>query len=169
MHRIDSKSRPRTMLRMTHNMKTAHENPVADQAEDQRPRKRNRKIISCESCHRQKVKCDRQLPCQRCIAGNRASQCTYQAGFVEASPNEPSISSDVPDATESITPARCSSYGPLSTSYHKGRRRFKGRTHWSPVLHKVSLADYQDRGEAKVVSSKILRHTWIAILAIGER
>jgi hypothetical protein len=39
--------------------------------------KRNRTQVSCTSCRRGKLKCDRQQPCSQCVQKGRASQCTF--------------------------------------------------------------------------------------------
>src|ERR1700722_13245184 len=44
-----------------------------------RVRLRERKQLSCIQCHRQKLKCDRGLPCSRCIRSGRKEQCAYKA------------------------------------------------------------------------------------------
>jgi hypothetical protein len=43
-------------------------------------RKRKRKprtVLSCNDCRRRKLKCDRELPCNRCINGGVAHSCVY--------------------------------------------------------------------------------------------
>ncbi|KAF3935836.1 hypothetical protein ABW19_dt0209697 [Dactylella cylindrospora] len=40
-------------------------------------RKRNRKALSCKPCRNMKVKCDRSMPCDRCLKNNRVNDCTY--------------------------------------------------------------------------------------------
>ncbi|KAF3914482.1 hypothetical protein AA313_de0205304 [Arthrobotrys entomopaga] len=40
-------------------------------------RKRNRKALSCKPCRNMKVKCDRSMPCDRCVKNNRVSDCLY--------------------------------------------------------------------------------------------
>ncbi|KAK6530525.1 hypothetical protein TWF694_003867 [Orbilia ellipsospora] len=40
-------------------------------------RKRNRKALSCKPCRNMKVKCDRSMPCDRCVKNNRVSDCIY--------------------------------------------------------------------------------------------
>ncbi|KAF2715072.1 hypothetical protein K504DRAFT_445979 [Pleomassaria siparia CBS 279.74] len=43
-------------------------------------RKRKRKprtVLSCNDCRRRKLKCDRELPCNRCINGGVAHTCVY--------------------------------------------------------------------------------------------
>jgi hypothetical protein len=47
-----------------------------EEKEGQKAR-RNRARISCERCHRLKVKCNRQLPCDRCEKSAQAETCTY--------------------------------------------------------------------------------------------
>jgi hypothetical protein len=39
--------------------------------------KRNRKTLSCNSCRRHKLKCDRETPCSRCVSTGNAESCTY--------------------------------------------------------------------------------------------
>jgi Fungal specific transcription factor domain/Fungal Zn(2)-Cys(6) binuclear cluster domain len=42
--------------------------------------KRPRPVISCLSCRKKKLKCDRSLPCQQCVKGGRATSCSFQPG-----------------------------------------------------------------------------------------
>lgn len=49
-----------------------------DGADSPRPRKRKRKTLSCIQCHRSKIKCDRENPCDRCSKAGRADQCAYR-------------------------------------------------------------------------------------------
>lgn len=35
-------------------------------------------MLSCNDCRRRKLKCDRELPCNRCINGNIADECAYE-------------------------------------------------------------------------------------------
>lgn len=44
-----------------------------------RPRKRNRKTLSCLRCHRIKLSCDREKPCRRCKNTGRPEACQYQS------------------------------------------------------------------------------------------
>ncbi|CAK7197538.1 hypothetical protein SEUCBS139899_000186 [Sporothrix eucalyptigena] len=39
--------------------------------------KRNRRVFVCIPCHRRKLKCDKLLPCSRCVAAEIADECTY--------------------------------------------------------------------------------------------
>lgn len=61
-------------------------------------RVRQRKQLSCIQCHRQKLKCDRGLPCSRCIHSGRKEQCGYKAASArrlqEVSPHGKSMESD---------------------------------------------------------------------------
>ncbi|KAE8164297.1 hypothetical protein BDV40DRAFT_298561 [Aspergillus tamarii] len=43
------------------------------------PLKRKRIVTSCSECHRRKQKCDRQSPCNNCLARNVARKCVYSA------------------------------------------------------------------------------------------
>lgn len=46
-------------------------------SDTQKRQRRQRAVLSCKDCHRRKLKCDRELPCNRCINGNIAAQCAY--------------------------------------------------------------------------------------------
>ncbi|KAF2010895.1 hypothetical protein BU24DRAFT_427091 [Aaosphaeria arxii CBS 175.79] len=37
-----------------------------------------RTLVSCLPCHRRKVKCDREQPCNRCLIAGRSNDCIYQ-------------------------------------------------------------------------------------------
>lgn len=39
--------------------------------------RRQRAILSCNDCRRRKLKCDRLLPCNRCIKGGISHSCAY--------------------------------------------------------------------------------------------
>ena len=39
--------------------------------------KRNRRVFVCIPCHRRKLKCDKLLPCSRCVAAEIADECSY--------------------------------------------------------------------------------------------
>ena len=41
------------------------------------PRKRPRPVLSCVACRQKKLRCDRQRPCQQCIAAGRKAECVY--------------------------------------------------------------------------------------------
>ncbi len=43
-----------------------------------RAQKRNRRVFVCIPCHRRKLKCDKLLPCSRCVAAGIAGDCSYQ-------------------------------------------------------------------------------------------
>ncbi|OMP83738.1 Oleate activated transcription factor 3 [Diplodia seriata] len=41
------------------------------------PTRRRRPALACEACRARKIKCDRNAPCNKCIRGKRARNCTY--------------------------------------------------------------------------------------------
>jgi len=53
--------------------------------------RRTQPILSCFTCKRMKLKCDRNLPCQRCCHNGRAGTCAYAPG------QEPGASGPDPD------------------------------------------------------------------------
>lgn len=46
--------------------------------EESAKQRRQRAVLSCNDCRRRKLKCDRGLPCNRCIKGNIAESCAYE-------------------------------------------------------------------------------------------
>lgn len=42
--------------------------------------KRPRPIVSCLNCRRKKLKCDRRLPCEKCIRSGKPNVCAYAPG-----------------------------------------------------------------------------------------
>lgn len=44
-------------------------------------KRKQRAILSCNDCRRRKLKCDRELPCNRCTGGGYPEKCAYN--FVE--------------------------------------------------------------------------------------
>ncbi|KLU82447.1 hypothetical protein MAPG_01519 [Magnaporthiopsis poae ATCC 64411] len=42
-------------------------------------RRRRRQALTCETCRKRKVKCDRLQPCSNCIRAQRPAECHYQA------------------------------------------------------------------------------------------
>jgi hypothetical protein len=115
--------------------------PGAEPPDAPRPKKRQRKVLSCDACHRQKVKCDRKLPCSRCVAGNRSDQCVYEGG------NEPPVTTSRASAViQQPSPAASDSTAsvktnrqPVGTTWRKGRARFSGMTHWAQLAFQVLM------------------------------
>lgn len=40
-------------------------------------KRKRRAVLSCNDCRRRKLKCDRELPCNRCVQGGVAHKCAY--------------------------------------------------------------------------------------------
>ncbi|KAJ9257942.1 transcriptional regulator family: Fungal Specific TF [Paecilomyces variotii] len=67
------------------------------------PQKRIRQIFSCNECRRRKLKCDRNIPCNRCVKSGCPGTCLY------TSRNKRSIRerrANVENARSDITPGR---------------------------------------------------------------
>jgi hypothetical protein len=45
--------------------------------EEFKAQRRQRAVLSCNDCRRRKLRCDRKLPCDRCIKGGIAEECAY--------------------------------------------------------------------------------------------
>jgi len=55
------------------------DNASQTQRQERTPR-RPQPVLSCLTCKRMKLKCDRRLPCERCCHNGRASTCAYAPG-----------------------------------------------------------------------------------------
>ncbi|KAF3214845.1 hypothetical protein TWF679_004625 [Orbilia oligospora] len=106
-------------------------------------RKRNRKALSCKPCRNMKVKCDRSMPCDRCVKNNRSGDCIYDGEpeskklCVTGTYDEP-VASKPQAASTKPTPVgpldKFSLYvqkvGTAITHYKRGKARYVGGTHW---------------------------------------
>lgn len=98
--------------------------------------KRDRAILSCIRCRTQKVRCDRQTPCGRCMKNNKEPECVY---------------SDAPgvDAPAAVEKPYKSLHG-IATSFidHRWDSRFRNVTHWTALLREVhNYATHMERIE----------------------
>ena len=118
-------------------------------------RKRNRKVLVCQLCHRHKQKCDRNLPCSRCVAAERPDQCTYEtiawtsqqekqsaSGSPRANDDDDERNGEfVPNGHDSLEsqsqPPKGPSKGQGTMNYHHGRVRCSGATHWAQLVFQV--------------------------------
>lgn len=55
------------------------DNASQTQRQERTPR-RPQPVLSCLTCKRMKLKCDRRLPCERCCHNGRANTCAYAPG-----------------------------------------------------------------------------------------
>lgn len=46
----------------------------------QQSAKRPRPVVSCLNCRRKKLKCDRRLPCEKCVKSGKVANCAYLPG-----------------------------------------------------------------------------------------
>ncbi|KAJ6255888.1 hypothetical protein Dda_9347 [Drechslerella dactyloides] len=127
--------------------------PATGQAAPRPVRKRNRKALSCKPCRNMKVKCDRSMPCDRCIKNNRISDCVYDGepeskkacltglgGAYPAVSYEESASGKGAQASESILSKtekletkfnmHVRKVGTAITLYRGGKARYVGGSHW---------------------------------------
>ncbi|KAI0423587.1 hypothetical protein F5Y09DRAFT_209519 [Xylaria sp. FL1042] len=62
---------------------------------EEQPRRRRRPALSCLTCRRRKIKCDRANPCARCVSTK--TRCTYRLGSEPAAiPTHPSKRTEEP-------------------------------------------------------------------------
>ncbi|KAL8408283.1 hypothetical protein RB594_006907 [Gaeumannomyces avenae] len=58
----------------------SHDAAMASQSSTETARRRRRRqALTCETCRKRKVKCDRVQPCSNCIRAQRPAECHYQA------------------------------------------------------------------------------------------
>lgn len=87
---------------------------------------RDRAILSCMRCRRHKVRCDRKIPCSRCIKNKRESQCVYS----EAAPPLGRIISEKHHETLNL----------IATGFidSKWDATVRNGTHWNSLLYEVT-------------------------------
>ncbi|KAJ9133966.1 Oleate activated transcription factor 3 [Pleurostoma richardsiae] len=108
-----------------------------------RSQKRNRKIFVCMSCHKRKLKCDKNLPCDRCEAAGTPHSCSYQvrpestSGRGDAPVSPPaSDEQSPPESHEAQRPA-------LGRAFYRPsdrRCRVSGTTHWAEIASEFEEA-----------------------------
>jgi hypothetical protein len=98
-------------------------------------RKRNRACLSCIRCHRNKVRCDKKLPCTRCDASGFKDQCTYthRATNLNASQD-----ASLPFGSVKEDPTD------VLVTWHS---RHRGSSHWKPLLSRVGDNPRQQDGD----------------------
>ncbi|KAF3906845.1 hypothetical protein ABW21_db0202447 [Orbilia brochopaga] len=127
--------------------------PVTGQAASRPVRKRNRKALSCKPCRNMKVKCDRSMPCDRCIKNNRINDCVYEGepeskkacitglggAYAPVSYDDTTAGKSVqgPESLLSKTEKLESKFnmqvrkvGTAITLYRGGKARYVGGSHW---------------------------------------
>lgn len=93
-------------------------------------RKRQRQWLSCEACHKMKVKCDRGQPCGRCAKGDRADKCVYEVPKKKV--NKSGRLANGVKVSNDDTPKESTE---KFVKYRKGKVRHGGRTHWALIAH----------------------------------
>ncbi|KAL8382293.1 hypothetical protein RB595_006198 [Gaeumannomyces hyphopodioides] len=72
------------------NALSSHDTAMASQPLTETARRRRRRqALTCETCRKRKVKCDRLQPCSNCIRAQRPAECHYQAELLL--PRRPSV------------------------------------------------------------------------------
>ncbi|KLU84048.1 hypothetical protein MAPG_03094 [Magnaporthiopsis poae ATCC 64411] len=107
-----------------------------------RSQKRNRRVFVCIPCHKRKLKCDKGLPCGRCVAYGAADDCVYQP-LPCASSSSPSSSaaaarrseppSEPPNSSRASSHARARDRYLYHYRPSDGRCRAAGASHWTSV------------------------------------
>ncbi|TQV99623.1 C6 transcription factor [Cordyceps javanica] len=100
---------------------------IPAKAHSRQSAKRDRAILSCIRCRKQKVRCDRRTPCGRCMKNNKKSECVY---------------TEIPvlDASASSEKPYKSLHG-IATTFidHRWDNRFRNVTHWTALLREIRL------------------------------
>lgn len=92
-------------------------------------RKRKRTCLSCRRCHHLKVRCDKELPCGRCVASDKAGDCYYNynkgihSGRFASTEPPPDLPHDDPKAM---------------MAHWKIHHQSRGSSHWRELMVKVS-------------------------------
>ncbi|GME74044.1 unnamed protein product [Ambrosiozyma monospora] len=78
-----SQRRNTTINQQQTNTQGQEQNTQQQQQQQPQPRRTNRLSKSCYSCRKRKVKCNFEIPCDRCIARNRAHLCSKEPIIVD--------------------------------------------------------------------------------------
>lgn len=110
-------------------------------------KKRQRQWLSCQACHKMKVKCDRGQPCGRCARADRGDKCFYEVpkkkpkktgrlanGVKVMNGSQPDPNIDPPEKF---------------VKYRKGKVRHGGRTHWALIAHEFTEMKQFMHGEVE--------------------
>lgn len=92
----------------------------------QQPQRRRRPPLSCTTCRRRKLKCDRSLPCGQCIRSKAAHECIYTGAQPDSNRHmSPPLSRPVQRANERKSGMFIfdSKMGPGSVSSRVSKRR----------------------------------------------
>lgn len=100
-----------------------------------RSQKRNRRVFVCIPCHKRKLKCDKRLPCSRCVASGNAEDCVYQPF-----PSSPKQDATPERETPAMTPPRSAAKQYIKARVSPATSRFPGHgsTYWATVASEVS-------------------------------
>lgn len=93
-------------------------------------RKRKRNCLSCQRCHRLKVKCDKEMPCRRCKSSNNGRDCHYS--YLK----EPTGVRHASTLTTGDDGAR-----KVALTTWKERFQDRGPSHWRDLVVKVRIID----------------------------
>ncbi|KAL8295202.1 hypothetical protein RB597_008547 [Gaeumannomyces tritici] len=107
-----------------------------------RSQKRNRRVFVCIPCHKRKLKCDKGLPCGRCVAYGAIDDCVYQplpstnssspsSSAAAAGRSEPS--SEPPNSSRASSQVRTRDRYLYNYRPSDGRCRAAGASHWTSV------------------------------------
>ncbi|CAG8410564.1 unnamed protein product [Penicillium salamii] len=101
-------------------------NEELDAEPGQQPQRRRRPPLSCTTCRRRKLKCDRSLPCGQCIRSKAAHECIFTGAQPESNRHmSPPLSRPVPRGNERKSGMFVfdSKTGPGSVSSRVSKRR----------------------------------------------
>lgn len=106
---------------------SANKNPSAQSGparHDQPPKKgKDKKIWSCHSCRRRKLKCDRSDPCGACQARGEGNSCTWEEGQRPEKNNRESLEqlpSLIQKLTQEVKELKASNAELVQNFLHKG-------------------------------------------------
>lgn len=107
------------------------------------PPKRRRQVFSCNECRRRKLKCDRNVPCNRCVKSGCPGMCLYTS-HNKRSPTE--RKADIEHDRRDSMPTRPADYKPQEVSLIAETGQITPASTYVPVDHQDNtIADLQSR------------------------
>lgn len=104
-----------------------------------RIRKRNRVPLSCRACHRRKIKCNRELPCQNCIVRNEVWTCSYVAPSDSSRQKQAAHNRQGKDNSQNTEAPALTAAGAIFNDQYD--TYYRGATHWGSVVDELTEPD----------------------------
>lgn len=123
-------SDPRGLIKSSANVSASPAEPSNENNPVIVRKRRNRACLSCVRCHKLKVKCDKKVPCSRCLGARAQSTCTYAQNKAAKSTYGYTNVGSGPGSDEDSRQVVAA-----------WNSRYRGSSHWKALLLQVNILD----------------------------